>query len=188
MRRLIAAAALATFGWPAQPAVACSCMVRSAAQQMASATAVFSGEAVAVSADDRSAIAAFAVHAVYKGDVARSVTVRSGGDQADCAVPFQDGVVYVVFAVDQGGQMTASLCGGTTEDRSVLEREGIEPVRVYAGGPTPGAPAPTTRMEGAAPLDPTGTTSRSGPIAVAWLAFVAAGVLLVRARAKGVAT
>lgn len=187
MRRMVAVLVLTAFAGPVQQATACSCMVRSAAQQLSAATAVFSGEAVAVSADDRSAIASFAVHAVYKGDVARSVTVRSGGDQADCAVPFQDGVVYVVFAVDQDGQMMASLCGGTTEDRSVLAREGIKPVREYGGAATPGGPGPTTATEEAAPPGSTHAASRSGPIAIAWLALVVAAVLLVRARAKGVA-
>lgn len=182
MKRALMLAVAAGLLLSGRPASACSCALRGAPQYLADADVVFAGEVVTIVAESEgSVVALFDVETVYKGDPGRSVRVRTGGDEAGCGVPFQDGVVYVVFAQADGDVLTAGLCGGTTEDRRALEREGIEPLREYGPRATPpaGAPSPPgAAIPAASPSSP----SRGGPIAVAWLALASAAVLLLRAR------
>ena len=187
MKALLAAVIGAGLLIVAGPARACSCAVVSARQHLAAASVVFAGEAVTVTTTEEGAsIALFDVRKVYKGDVAHSVSVRTT-DEGGCRVPFIARGTYVVFADAHGEELTAQLCGGTTEDRTYLEREGVTPIREYAGGATPtgGAQPDAGAGDGNGDARP-GSPSRATPLALAWLSLATATVLLLRVRSKDV--
>lgn len=176
MRTLLAAVVAAGMLLMADPARACSCTVRSPSAYLADASAAFRGEVVAVTGGGAGAVTAlFAVDVVYKGTVPRSVPVRTGGNGDTCAIPLTEGGVYVVFASGDAGALSASLCGGTTEDRGYLDREGIAPASAAPSAPPGPAAAPVSERVASIP-------SRGGPITAAWLIALGVTALLGRAR------
>lgn len=69
------------------------------------------------------------VTGVYKGSAGRTIEVHSAGSGASCGLEFiRYGEEYVVFAGtgedgESGGQLWASLCGGTAEATPALTEE-----------------------------------------------------------------
>jgi len=107
---------------PAAPqAGACTCRELDRTGQLAAAQAVFTGIArkVADVSPDRIATM-FDVTAVYKGDVARRVTVATAADADACGTPFREDTAYTVFASGSALALTTGLCSGTTEGLSAL--------------------------------------------------------------------
>ncbi|HVL91332.1 MAG TPA: hypothetical protein VM841_13965 [Actinomycetota bacterium] len=178
---LVAAVAAGALLAGADEARACSCRVRSPSAYLADAAAAFRGAVVTLAhGSGGSAVALFEVDVVYKGEVPRAVTVRTGGEADTCAVPFRRDAVYVVFVTGGPDARLAHLCGGTTDDRTYIEREGIEPVATY-GPARPGA-EPSANDESVAARPDAAARSRAAPIALATIMALVAAMLLVRAR------
>ncbi|HEX9697406.1 MAG TPA: hypothetical protein VGB64_13965 [Actinomycetota bacterium] len=181
MKALLAGVAVIAMLAVPRPSHACSCTVRAPGAYLSEAGAAFRGEVVTVAHQaGGSVVALFDVAVVYKGELPQAVGVRTGGDEAGCGLPFAQGGIYVVFATGDPAALTAHLCGGTTDDRTYLDREGIAPIRDYDAAPAPVVPSPGAQ---ASPPEhaPAGTpVSRGGPIAAAWIAALAAGMMLIR--------
>lgn len=100
-------------------AYACSCMQQPLAAQVSTADVVFTGTPKSSDAAQNPTSSAepvrwtFAVDAVQKGTVTRTVDVVSARDSASCGIPFAIDRRYLVFGYLDGGTVTANLCGGT---------------------------------------------------------------------------
>lgn len=176
---VVAAVAAGALLAGADEARACSCRVQPPSAHLSAATAAFRGEVVTLAeADDGAVVALFDVDVVYKGEIPRAVTVRTGGAGDTCAVPFREGAAYVVFATGESDAWSAHLCGGTTDDRTYIDREGVEPVASFVPGATP-SPGPTA--DAALGVRPR-SRSRAAPIALATLMAFVSAMLLFRAR------
>lgn len=106
------AAALSLFA--AAPAIACSCLARTAEQILAEPVVVFTGTAVSSTpaGDGMSVRTEFAVETVWKGEAMETVAVAAPVDSAACGVVFDSGRSYIVAmhpAPDTGG-FTTNLC------------------------------------------------------------------------------
>lgn len=114
-------AAALVFGPGAQPAGACTCLVRDRAAQIEAAQVVFTGVAHRVRdvAPDRLA-ATFDVTAVFKGAAPRRVSIATASQPEACGTPFREGKAYAVFATGSALSLTTGLCSGTTDDVTVL--------------------------------------------------------------------
>jgi len=95
------------------PAGACSCVVRSQAEQVRAASTIFIGRVG--STTDTSTT--FDVRTVFKGTLSNQVVVSSV-EPSGCEVPFTPGRTYLVFAVLSGGTTITNICAGTTVDLS----------------------------------------------------------------------
>lgn len=122
-------------------ASACSCVPFTKAQLVENATAIFTGTVTGASAPfwpigtcARSSADAVtytvAVETVYKGDVAKTVTVRTAASGASCGYEFQAGKRYTVFATGTRDSLETNLCRGNVEGA-------IAPADYGLGGGTP---------------------------------------------------
>lgn len=154
---------------PAPPAGACSCRITTLAERVRIADAVFLGAAREVRTETVAprgrpgSLALFQVRAVYKGSPEPLTAVRTARDAGACGAQFAEGVMYVVFALRDGGMLTTDVCLGTTEDRSVVT--GLTPRHPYQATAEAPAGNPATRVLGA--RFPAPRASRSRPIAIA---------------------
>ncbi len=156
---------------PVPPASACSCADAPVAAHLQNATVAFVGRAEDTKEAPEGLVTRFRVTTVYKGKPVGDAEVTTADNEAACGVPFVEGRTYAVFAQDQAGTLTTTLCAGTTDDLASISE--LTPV---AGPPTPSSrSAPDERPSGA---------SRTAPIAVAGLLVAlisAASALAVRA-------
>jgi hypothetical protein len=120
---------------PMVPALACSCVASAPAGHFTSADVVFAGPvidvevepvpagAVAVPASQAQSVT-FEVRSVYKGAPGARAVVHAESGGASCGIPFAEEASYLVFARDDGGSYSTSLCSGTTDDLTYLDRAG----------------------------------------------------------------
>lgn len=170
-RATIAVATLAvSLCAPVRSAVACTCAVRDVADQVATASTVFVG--TVASTDETSAT--FDVERVYKGDNPKATPISNGGGPGStCAIPFEEGRRYVVFAALQNSTLSTGLCSGTTDDLSVAER-----LSLSAG--------PTATPRAGPIVKVIVVTRRTAPIAAAAaLAALVAAALMFAVRSLG---
>lgn len=120
------------------PAFACSCTVKPWKQQIAQADAVFVATVDDVSREDREHVYALTATTVYKGEVERSVEVRSPGH--DCGLgELRTDKRYVFLVRSDTAAMTADVCGGT----SAANPTRLDKVEAVLGeGRTPPPPPP----------------------------------------------
>jgi hypothetical protein len=104
----------------AQPALvaSCSCAELSDAERFDLATHIFHGRVTSVAARDGdpgfTTRATFAVDTVWKGPVVAAVAVLGDELVGTCAVAFEEGAEYVVFARDHAADgLASSICDGT---------------------------------------------------------------------------
>jgi hypothetical protein len=145
---------------------ACSCVADVTPQrQFTAADVVFIGVVSKVATPEQTmgdVVVEMAVTQVFKGDVPTDADVHTSVDVAGCGIAFVIGSRYTVFAADDKGLWRANLCGGTTNDTSVLERAGF-----HAGSPIVPIPLAASTPK---PVD------RTGPLTGAALMIVAVGV------------
>lgn len=103
-------------------AFACSCiMPRPPGEELANATAVFSGTVTAQ--DERQGLSmrsadpvkvTFVVAEVWKGDIPAEVSITTARESASCGYNFEDGAEYLVYANGTDADRKVSLCSRTT--------------------------------------------------------------------------
>jgi hypothetical protein len=173
MRRLSIVAGLGALVYlaiPTVPAVACTCALSPASAQVSTSDLVFSGTVLSVRSEADLQRATFKVMSVYKGSIGEHVEVSSASTADACGIQFAAENTYLIFAGRSGDAYTTSLCSGTTDDLTLLERAGYSgqsvDVEAIAAATTP-APQP----------EPAG---RTGLIAVATAAVAAVFVAHAR--------
>ena len=115
----------------AQPATACTCAVRSIAEQIDAASTIFTGEVATIRTAATGMLSVtFNVSILYKGEVSRRALVTTAKDGAACGIPFAPEKTYVVFAAPFQGTLTTGVCSGTTDDASVVA--GLTPIDTFA--------------------------------------------------------
>lgn len=118
------------------PACACSCVPMTEDEAYNRADAVFA--ATLVNRDEPGKLFSsadpvelmFAVDAVYKGDVGAAQRVVTAQSSASCGLEVEVGKRYLVHADSTGGQLEASLCGGTRTLAGTPVVGGTTPVAV----------------------------------------------------------
>jgi hypothetical protein len=124
--------AFAFAGGP-RPAVACSCPLLPPDEYASRATVFFTGVVTSVSGiplglvcrSDSPVAATFEVETVYKGDVPRTITVRTVVSGASCGYTFEVGKRYTVFPWSLDGRLDAGLCRGNIEGAIVAAQYGL---------------------------------------------------------------
>ena len=154
------AAALVVSRAPA--ALACSCATLPTAKHFKAAEAVFVGTAMAVESSPDRVTAQFSVNEVYKGTVGARAEVKTATSSDVCGVPFVAGQRYAVFA--ETAELEAGLCGGTSDDTTILAKAGI--TKVLARHDPGARPEVKVASEGG---------GRGFPVAIALTLLVAAG-------------
>lgn len=202
--RLILAGALAALSLvlvTAGPSFACSCANAGTQEYVDGATAVFTGTVTDTEPPPKRPVMSsgdpvtytFDVDRWFKGGDADPVPVLSAVSGASCGLEgVRVGRRYVVFAAESkrdGGDLWASLCGGTAPWSAVLEADvvaatgpGVEspPSVAPAGAGTPDVAGDGTRPTGAGPDEPEGGALAVPVAAASGLALVllAAGLWL----------
>lgn len=128
-RRALALAGLAgalLFALPVVPAVACTCAVMPSSALYESADTVFAGVVLGVAGDDGSQRATFEVRSISKGEPRPLVDVRTASTADACGIQFVEDASYLVFAGRAESGLATSLCDGTTDDLTLLDRAGYE--------------------------------------------------------------
>lgn len=123
----------------AQPAFACTCIVRALPEQIDAASVVFTGTVRGIRPLSKTQLSiALDVSAVYKGEARRSVSVTTTQVGTGCGAPFAPETSYAVFAVGEAGALTTGICDGTTDDVSIVA--GLAPIETFAApdGELPG--------------------------------------------------
>jgi hypothetical protein len=115
------------------PVFACSCAPPGTPiQELNRSGAVFAGKVVAIDAPSNLPIlttsfpfinflsssadpvsVTFDVSDVWKGPAYRQLVVTTVRDSASCGYPFQVGETYLVYATEQGAELTTNLCSRT---------------------------------------------------------------------------
>lgn len=154
-----------------RPAYACSCLrPESPVIERDRATAVFSGEVLAIGPDnsyDQQVV--FSVTEAWKGSLAEQTTVRTANNSAACGYSFEVGEQYLVYANGEAESLEVYLCSRTTalaqasEDIAAFseaplpaeEMPSVIPSDSSSGSPdadlpaaTPDESAPTTDLSG----------------------------------------
>lgn len=168
LRVLLAAltGAVALVVLPAAPSSACSCVQGTPQEYVDSADVVVLGTVTdrqgpplrPVMSSGDPATYTVQVEQVFKGDVPPTAYVLSADSGASCGLEgVEEGGRYVVFADRSGGELWASLCGGTAPaDPRLLDEV------VAASGP-PQAPDPRAEPT----IRPTAGAGLALPVAVA---------------------
>lgn len=93
---------------------ACTCLqpVAHATKELARHASVFAGTVSKVEPGDDASRVTFEVARVYKGPRRKTLTVASGGAAA-CAVGFEEGREYLVFADGADPSLATDRCAGT---------------------------------------------------------------------------
>ncbi len=102
----------------ADPAMACSCVVRDVSDQVTSADAVVTGRLTGrdTSRDGMEVVYTFMGLERFKGPVTPGFEVRTASLGASCGLEsLQVGRSYMVFMDSGGDAFTANLCGGTRQ-------------------------------------------------------------------------
>jgi hypothetical protein len=167
---------------------ACTCVPDTPRASLAGATAVFVGVPTRVEqVDPDTTRADFVVSDVYKGDVAPTVPLTSGGGGDACAFDFVPGTRYVIFAEGDlaRGLRTSGSCTSVSDDLGILAQAGLgeqqllERFEVQAV-----ASAEQIADDGPGLAGP--RAPRSGPIAAAGVLLLAAAIGTITAyRARG---
>lgn len=99
----------------AEPAFACSCVVRTVPEQLASADAVAEGELLERDdSDPQEVVYTFSGTELFKGDVTPTFEVRTSAQSTACGLPgLVVGRRYLMLMDRDGGQLTANICGGS---------------------------------------------------------------------------
>jgi len=99
----------------AEPAFACSCVPRTVAEQVASASAVAEGRLVQRDdSDPQEVVYTFSGTARFKGDLSPGFEVHTAAQSAACGLAgLVVGRRYVMFMDRDGGTLTATICGGS---------------------------------------------------------------------------
>ncbi len=170
--------ALGALLWPVSPALACSCVRSSIADNFAGADVVFVGLASSVEAPGSSTqgTAHFSVTDVFKGPVGSTAVVRTPEGTNTCSLDLVPGAFYAVFADAEDGEVRTDLCSGTTRDGDALRKAGLKSRRTFELT----TPAPPTDREVAMTDNP----GRAGTISAAalLLSSVVLATLLTRGR------
>jgi len=138
-RLLIALVAL-LFVTGEQPAVACSCVQFTKPQVVERANVIFTGVPTRTASlfginlgCNRSTadpvVFTFDVATVYKGDLPRTVEVRTAMGGASCGYEFETGKTYTVFATQADGRLETGLCTGTVGGAIAPAEYGLAPGR-----------------------------------------------------------
>ncbi|MDO3410855.1 hypothetical protein QWJ34_13870 [Saccharibacillus sp. CPCC 101409] len=168
-----------------KPAYACSCALGSLDEKLEWAGQVFAGTVTdvrkpgpglngTISSGDPVSYT-FEVERAWKGRVYETTTLETPRGSESCGASFTNGQKYLVFARENGGVLTTSLCSGNElYDGSVepiVKRLG-EPVELTAGASpgTPGSGRSVLRM--------------IAPIAAAAVILCAAPIILIRRRRR----
>ena len=96
-----------------KPAQACSCLATTLDQARSESEAIFEGRVDAVEAGATETVVRFRVTQAWRGVVHEQVEVRMPTGSAACAFPFQEGVIYLVFARASADGLHTSLCSRT---------------------------------------------------------------------------
>jgi hypothetical protein len=87
-------------------------------QAKTDANAVFSAKVLAVAVNRRefSVSVKLSVEQVWKGEVAKEVTLTTGSGGGDCGYPFKVGESYLVYAnASEGGLLSTGICSRTNK-------------------------------------------------------------------------
>jgi hypothetical protein len=129
VKRFVALAGLGTvvawLAFPGSPALACTCDVLPVRAQIEGADAVFSGQVLSVAHSGTEQNVSMRVGQVYKGSPGETVSVSTASSPDACGIQFATEARYVVFARTASGGYTTSLCAGTTDDLTALDRAGF---------------------------------------------------------------
>lgn len=108
--------------WPATNASACSCAAGTPLCQSVWATpVVFAGEVIEIEDIHPSSgrtrfpgrLVRFKVEQAYRGDVGEILEIATGSGYGDCGYRFNRGGRYLVYAHENKGQLTTSVCSRT---------------------------------------------------------------------------
>ncbi|MCX7570956.1 hypothetical protein OS242_13485 [Tumebacillus sp. DT12] len=112
-------AALTVFAAPADRAAACSCVGFTTLEAKDVSDAVFRGTVTEIKKPWMSkgtgdlAKITLQVEEVWKGAAVQEIVVSSALSEASCGVEFREGESYLVFAKNDGGRLTTSICNET---------------------------------------------------------------------------
>ena len=90
------------------------CLELTVSQRLKSATAVFTGEVLAVGPVEHFLETRFKVLEIFKGTVATELRVSTNSNSAETP-RFEPGRTYLVFAHSHDGRLMAGACAGTVE-------------------------------------------------------------------------
>jgi hypothetical protein len=124
-------AAFLVQAWP-QHAQACSCLATSFEQARADSAAIFEGRVVGLETDGADTVVHFRVTQAWRGVAHEEIVVRMPTSSAACAYPFQEGVVYLVYAQAAEDGLHTSLCSRT----AAMDDEAAEADRQALGSGT----------------------------------------------------
>jgi len=105
----------------AGPAYGCSCMAAEPEQMLEFGPTAFVGTMTGVAPAGQGPVGAqhlltFEVEAVLAGEVPAEVQILTADNSAACGIDATLGTRLAVFAVDEGGQLSSSLCSVTDAD------------------------------------------------------------------------
>ncbi|HKX74530.1 MAG TPA: hypothetical protein VJR05_03990 [Acidimicrobiia bacterium] len=108
----------------AGPAYACSCMEAQPREMLEFGPTAFVGTITGVTAAGQGPIGAqhlltFEVETVLAGEVGPLVEVLTADNSAACGIDGTVGARMAVFATDEGGQLSSSLCSVTDADQAL---------------------------------------------------------------------
>ena len=129
----------------ARSILACSCKAPPPPKEaMETMAAVFAGNVLKVETDEKAhqVQVSFDTSRVWKGDVAKTVTVITSG--GTCGFGFHEGDSYLVYAYDHGGQFNTNICTRTKVlSHAKEDLDALGEGKAVDGGP--GATKPATK-------------------------------------------
>jgi hypothetical protein len=99
-----------------------------------SATAVFSGKVMSIENQSTLLVrVTFLVESAWKGQVAKSVTIQTGGGGGDCGYRFEIGERYLVYAYGSAESLSTNICQRTRPlSASAVDRKSLKkPRKIY---------------------------------------------------------
>jgi len=100
-----------------------------------SSTAVFSGKVTSIENQSQLLVGVtFLVGSTWKGQVAQSVTIQTGGGAGDCGYRFEVGERYLVYAYGSAESLSTSICQRTRPlSASTVDRKSLrKPRKIYS--------------------------------------------------------
>jgi hypothetical protein len=100
-------------------AFACSCVTPGTAQEeLDRSDAVFTGTVTKISkgslTDYENVNVSLTVDRVWKGSVAKTITIQTSADEPTCGFSFEKDLSYLVYATNIANHMQTSICSRTT--------------------------------------------------------------------------
>jgi hypothetical protein len=135
----VAAALLALVALTPSTAAACSCAAQTVEQAKHAASAIFEGRVTRIDDPQGAPTVHFRVVRSFKGPSHEAAEVHTASNSAACGYGFEQGQSYLVYANDEGGALSTSLCSRTQPIADASEDLGALGLGVTPFDPGPGS-------------------------------------------------